>query len=709
MAPDRDARRAALRHAADAHARGRSCPRRCSPARPPPARRADIARQARDRASCRSSSGRTRSSRTPSSSRDLAVAVVDEQHRFGVRQRAALDAKAPAGLAPHVLHMTATPIPRTLRLASFGALDVTALRELPRGRQPIETHVASRRARARARLRAHPRGAARRPPGVRRLPARERVRGAAGPRGDGRVRAAARDGARGLRASSCCTARCGRARRPRRWSASRPAEADVLVATTVIEVGIDVPNATVMLVEDAERYGISQLHQLRGRVGRGEHASLCLLFGPKESARLQALAQHSDGFALAEIDLELRGEGELTGTRQSGLARFRFARLPEDADVLERAHACASDARSRHLRASPSTRCWPTSSLRGRGEPGRRVRVVAGRPGGRRLAAPPGPGHAPDVRPRARGAVLDARPARRRARARPLRGLGRAGHRGAVARGGQRAARRARRPRVAAIRANLEALGHGRDEVGAPRRPRGPAQRTRPRRRIRSVFLDPPYRHAPALGSGALRAARPPCSRPAARVVAESDRRAPLELALPLVDERRYGDTLIRIHTHDTLIHRIAVCPGSYDPITYGHLDVIAARVRALRRGRRRRRQPPVRKGKHALRHRGAPRVHRGAPRSISATSAPSRSTSSSSSSRADRRPRDREGPARDLRLRVRDGDEPAQPQAGAGHRHPLPDGQPPVQFPQLERRQGARDVRRADRRPCAVAVWPSA
>ena len=113
--------------------------------------------------------------------------------------------------------------------------------------------------------------------------------------------------------------------------------ADVLVATTVIEVGIDVPNATVMLVEDAERYGISQLHQLRGRVGRGSAPSVCLLFGPAESLRLQALARNTDGFELAQIDLELRGEGELTGTRQSGLARFRFARLPEDAAILERA------------------------------------------------------------------------------------------------------------------------------------------------------------------------------------------------------------------------------------------------------------------------------------------------------------------------------------------------------------------------------------
>jgi ATP-dependent DNA helicase RecG len=117
-------------------------------------------------------------------------------------------------------------------------------------------------------------------------------------------------------------------------------EADVLVATTVIEVGIDVPNATVMLVEDAERYGISQLHQLRGRIGRGSHESLCLLFGSGgsgSSARLRALAEHGDGFALAEIDLELRGEGELIGVRQSGLAQFRVAELPRDRELQERA------------------------------------------------------------------------------------------------------------------------------------------------------------------------------------------------------------------------------------------------------------------------------------------------------------------------------------------------------------------------------------
>ena len=134
--------------------------------------------------------------------------------------------------------------------------------------------------------------------------------------------------------------------------------ADVLVATTVIEVGIDVPNATVMLVEGAERYGISQLHQLRGRVGRGEHASVCLLFGPSMSARLRALRDHDDGFELARIDLELRGEGELAGTRQSGLAQFKVARLPQDEALAEAAKVCAEDL----LAADPEL-CAPEHAL----------------------------------------------------------------------------------------------------------------------------------------------------------------------------------------------------------------------------------------------------------------------------------------------------------------------------------------------------------
>jgi ATP-dependent DNA helicase RecG len=271
----------------------------------------------------------------------LAVAVVDEQHRFGVRQRAALDAKAPDGLAPHVLHMTATPIPRTLRLASFGALDVTALRELPKGRQPIETHVVGgerERARAYERIREELRAGHQAFVVCPLVSESEALQ----------ARAATAEFER-LRATEFADFRVvllhGQMR-PREKAEAMEAfaggGADVLVATTVIEVGIDVPNATVMLVEDAERYGISQLHQLRGRVGRGTEPSLCLLFGPAESLRLQALARNTDGFELAQIDLELRGEGELTGTRQSGLARFSFARLPEDGAILERAHEQAA-------------------------------------------------------------------------------------------------------------------------------------------------------------------------------------------------------------------------------------------------------------------------------------------------------------------------------------------------------------------------------
>jgi ATP-dependent DNA helicase RecG len=266
----------------------------------------------------------------------LGVAVVDEQHRFGVRQRAALDAKGANDESPHLLHMTATPIPRTLALSNYGDLDFTLLRELPRGRQPVQTFVCStERERSRAYDRMREELVAGRQAFVvcplveesEVLQARaataefERLRG--GELRDfrvvllhGQLRPAAKQAAMAEFASG---------------------GADVLVATSVIEVGIDVPNATVMLVEDADRYGISQLHQLRGRIGRGSHSSLCLLFGATPSPRLAALASQADGFALAEIDLQLRGEGELVGTRQHGLANYRIAELPRDAELLERA------------------------------------------------------------------------------------------------------------------------------------------------------------------------------------------------------------------------------------------------------------------------------------------------------------------------------------------------------------------------------------
>jgi ATP-dependent DNA helicase RecG len=266
----------------------------------------------------------------------LGVAVIDEQHRFGVRQRAALDGKGRDGESPHLLHMTATPIPRTLALSHYGDLDFTLLRELPRGRQPIQTFVCSterERARAYDRLREELR-AGRQAFVV--CPLVEESEAL-------QARAATAEFER-LRTGELRHFRVVLLHGQMRPAAKQAAmaqftahEADVLVATSVIEVGIDVPNATVMLVEDADRYGISQLHQLRGRIGRGEHASLCLLFGAKGSRRLRAVASQSDGFALAEVDLELRGEGELVGTRQHGIAHYTVAELPRDAELLERA------------------------------------------------------------------------------------------------------------------------------------------------------------------------------------------------------------------------------------------------------------------------------------------------------------------------------------------------------------------------------------
>jgi ATP-dependent DNA helicase RecG len=282
---------------------------------------------------------------------ELAVVVVDEQHRFGVNQRRALDRKAPEGLSPHVLHMTATPIPRTMALTAYGDLDVTVLRQLPAGRQPIVTHLASserERARAYERIREELR-AGRQAFVVCPLVEESEALQARAVTGEfERLRTGEfRDfGVVLLHGQMSSREKQGA------MEAFATGTADVLVATTVIEVGIDVPNASVMLVENAERYGISQLHQLRGRIGRGAHESLCLLFGPRESPRLRALQEHRDGFKLAEIDLDLRGEGEMLGTRQSGFAQFRFAALPQDAELLERARTCAQAV----LEADPELR-----------------------------------------------------------------------------------------------------------------------------------------------------------------------------------------------------------------------------------------------------------------------------------------------------------------------------------------------------------------
>ena len=269
----------------------------------------------------------------------LAVCVVDEQHRFGVRQRAALDGKGPGGRAPHALHMTATPIPRTLSLTAYGDLDATVLHELPAGRKPVDTWVV---------------GEERRPGAYGYI--RDRLREGRQAyvvcplvEGSESMEAkAATEEAKRLASTEFADFDVGllHGQMPSREKQAAmetfaSGRTDVLVATSVIEVGIDVANATVMLIEGAERYGLSQLHQLRGRVGRGEHASQCILFADPGSElagrRLEAIASERDGFKLAEVDLALRGEGEILGTRQHGLPRFRVAVLPDDVVMLTEA------------------------------------------------------------------------------------------------------------------------------------------------------------------------------------------------------------------------------------------------------------------------------------------------------------------------------------------------------------------------------------
>ena len=333
-------------------------------------------------------------------------------------------------------------------------------------------------------------------------------------------------------------------------------EADVLVATTVIEVGIDVPNATVMLVEDAERYGISQLHQLRGRVGRGEHASLCLLFGPKESPRLQALAEHGDGFALAEIDLELRGRGRAhrhAPVRHGPLPRRPAARRRRRARArprVRRAQLLAEDAAldaPEHAAARRRAR----RAVEARARRGVRVRVIAGRFGGRRLAAPPGR----DTRPtsdRVREALFSILGPLDGERVLDLfAGSGALGIE-ALSRGrGQRAVR-ARRDSPPSAPSGPTSRRSGIETRRWCATTPGGYCATHTRAATPTIWssstLHTGRRRGGRRTSPSARARRP---RTGGRVVTESDRRAPLDLELPLTDERRYGDTLIRIHTHE--------------------------------------------------------------------------------------------------------------------------------------------------------------
>src|SRR6185295_8101399 len=275
---------------------------------------------------------------------DLAVAVVDEQHRFGVEQRSALA----EGRSPHVLHMTATPIPRTLALTVYGDLSVSEIAAPPADRKPIVTAwvTEERSSEAYSRLRRHL------DEGRQAYVVCPLVEGS-----ETTLARAAEDEAARLRENElrgyrvgCVHGRLKTGERRAVMAAFKAGELDVLVATTVIEVGVDVSNATIMIVQEADRFGLAQLHQLRGRVGRGAEQSYCLLVSrAKEELtdnareRLQALVETTDGFELAEKDLELRGEGQLLGTRQAGLSEFRFTRLRADRELLERARQLAGE------------------------------------------------------------------------------------------------------------------------------------------------------------------------------------------------------------------------------------------------------------------------------------------------------------------------------------------------------------------------------
>lgn len=273
---------------------------------------------------------------------DLGLVIADEQHRFGVAQRAALLAK---GEKPHLLIMSATPIPRTLALILYGDLDVSVIDELPPGRQPVETFLVDERYRTRLN-------------GFIRRKAEEGhqtfIVCPAIEESETESLKAAEQWAQTLKDAVFPNLRVALlhgkmkgAEKEAIMEAFAAHEYDILVSTTVIEVGVDVPNATLMVVENADRFGLSQLHQLRGRIGRGDAKSYCILVSDTQSdetrARLKALCATSDGFRIAEEDLKLRGPGDFFGSRQSGLPVFHIGNLAHDLNVLKQAQQAAAD------------------------------------------------------------------------------------------------------------------------------------------------------------------------------------------------------------------------------------------------------------------------------------------------------------------------------------------------------------------------------
>lgn len=275
--------------------------------------------------------------------RDLGLVIADEQHRFGVAQRARLAAK---GHSPHLLVMSATPIPRTLALLAYGDLSVSVLDELPPGRSPVETFLVGES--MRQRIHAF----------TRRQCAEGRQVYIVCPvveEGDDDSLKSAEAWAEALRTTVFPDLRVGLlhgrmkgAEKEAALAAFARHETDILVCTTVVEVGVDVPNATLMVIENADRFGLAQLHQLRGRVGRGDVQSYCVLFtsnrNPETQARLKALCATNDGFKIAETDLAQRGPGDFLGNRQHGLPLFKMADLQMDLQTLQDAQRAAAEA-----------------------------------------------------------------------------------------------------------------------------------------------------------------------------------------------------------------------------------------------------------------------------------------------------------------------------------------------------------------------------
>lgn len=276
----------------------------------------------------------------------LGLCVIDEQHKFGVTQRELLRKK---GLNPHVLVMTATPIPRTLALTVYGDLDISIIRELPKGRKPITTYWVEEEKREKVYnfIREQIKEGRPRPPIGQAWRGRQayivypRIHESE----TSEVLAATQmyekfrnEVFKEFKVGLIHGQMTGK-EKDKVMSDFKKGEIDILVSTVVIEVGIDVPNATVMLIENAERFGLSQLHQLRGRIGRGEHNSYCILLANPKTGdakkRLEALTETVDGFALAEEDLEIRGPGEFFGTRQHGLPEIRFGNIVQDMEIME--------------------------------------------------------------------------------------------------------------------------------------------------------------------------------------------------------------------------------------------------------------------------------------------------------------------------------------------------------------------------------------